>query len=651
MQSPFALVRRIPLFVAALVALVPAVHAQVEAPRFEKLKDSMVSIEILRDGVVVGTGAGFYIGKHQVLTNHHVLDVAIKNSEGTALRVQPAHGPSFAVQRMLTANSLHDVLVLAVEVQGPPLALAQRGFLARPGAQVFSLGRPAEDQVSMLEGRVLQSMGSTLEREGRRVHTALGFARDEALQGAPVCDRLGQVYGVVLGKSEDGESTLAANTRALLDAVAMAKGATSRSILKYIEQRIAAPGIPGEVLRPTDKGVLTLPAGNSTTHGKRLQLERKGLYHCVGFWTEGEDYLSWEVDLPQASVFSVDMFTACSPGAAGTPVSFGLDEQVVRFGVPATQSFTDFQWGHYGRLQLPSGRSTVTLRALKKPGYAVMDLDRIVLSPVDAIPFFYRPTQLPERVQDLYLEDGKLDSDVVLLVIQGGPMPDVKHWPLFEEWKQSLHLVYVHQAQTLNPSIRMPGFGLDDASHELAVSTEIIDRVAQHFRGSKKIVLAHGASYGAYLLQEFLAERACSFDAIGVAAFRLDSEPKWWSSVLAGDALEFDYARNEWTWLSHLHGYDETNAAGLLIAEVGRQRYTQRLAAKDLSHVVFHYSDRDQTLGTPAPDEIKFLAERGAVVLSEEGLLHHHMVGSKALGRMLKKLLELASSGAHSHAK
>jgi hypothetical protein len=651
MQSPLALVRRIPLFVTALLALAPALHAHVEDPRFEKLKDSVVGIEILRDGVVVGTGTGFYVAKHQVLTNHHVLDVAIKNSEGTALRVRPAHGPGFTVHRMLAANSLHDVLVLEVEVEGPPLALVPQMFLAQPSTQAFSLGSPTKDQVSLLEGRVLQSMGSTQEREGRRVHIALGFAQDEALLGAPVLDSLGQVYGVVFGKSEDDESTLATNTRALLDAVAMAKGATSRSILEYIEQRIAAPGIPGEVLRPTDKRVLILPAGSSMPHGKRLQLERKGLYHCVGFWTEGEDYLSWEVDLPQACMYSVDMFTACSPGAAGTPVSFGLGEQQVHFEVQPTKSFTDFRWANYGQLQLPAGRSTVTLQALKMPGYAVMDLDRIVLSPVGAAPFFYRPTQLPERVQNLYLEDGKLDSDVVLLVIQGGPMPDVKHWPLFEEWKLSVHLVYVHQAQTLNPSIRMPGFGLDDASRELAVSTEIIDRVARHFRGNKKTVLAYGASYGAYLLQEYLSEKVCSFDAIGVAAFRLDTEPRLWKAVLAGDALEFDYARNEWTWLSHMHGYEETNAGGLLIAEVGRQRYTQRLAATDLSHVVFHYSDRDQTLGAPAPDEVDFLAESGAVVLSEEGLLHHQMVGSKALGRMLKKLLAVASSGAHSHAK
>jgi len=54
---------------------------------------------------------------------------------------------------------------------------------------------------------------------------------------------------------------------------------------------------------------------------------------------------------------------------------------VLRLTVPATGGFQEFKPQSVGRLTLGRGRHRLEVRALSKPGAAVMDLRRVTLTP------------------------------------------------------------------------------------------------------------------------------------------------------------------------------------------------------------------------------------------------------------------------------
>ena len=603
---------------------------------------SVVRIEVVVDGKVAVQGSGFFVGVNQLVTAHHILDTAVKKSEGVTLRGRTASGATFPIKLVLAADSLQDLLVCEVEFEGLPVTLAEPDYEAGVGSSSYSIGFPADGSCAVRFGPVTDLDVMIERREGWRSNIELGFSGQGGFSGSPVLSPEGRVYGMVLGRTESAHSTLGVQTRALCSAVALAKKGRPRSIPDYIEQRIAAPGTPGEVLTVNSAGVLKLGAASAIAHGERIQLERKGLYYCVGFWTQGDDYLTWEIDLPAAGSYALTLFSACPRGVSGTPVAFVAAESRVDFHVTGTDSFVDFHHATFGELELPAGRSTVSLRATEAPGYAVMDLDTILLTPAAQLRDVYHPTALPEDVAELFIEDGNLNADVALVVVADGPLSTLEMSPLFDEWRDSVHLVFVHQAQTWNPSIGLPGFDFKDAQHESTISTRVLARVTTHLRKSKSTVLAYGASYGAHLLQDTIDSKEKLFDAVGLTAGRVDMDEDLWRATRAGKRVLFDFRTQEWIHVGPLFEPGQSNAEGLLRSALGHKRNSALLAESDLSHVVFQFGDRDRTVGALSDSEIEFLLQRGAKVLPEEGLDHNEMTSPQALRRLLGAVFEVA---------
>ena len=250
----------------------------------------------------------------------------------------------------------------------------------------------------------------------------------------------------------------------------------------------------------------------------------------------------------------------------------------------------------------------------------------------------YKPTQIPKDVHELFLEDGNLESETVLLIVQGGPMPELVQWPFFDEWKKTCHLVAVHQAQTLNRTLWTDGVTYEESMFETAISIEMIERVAKHFRERKKTVLVYGASYGAFLLVEYLDEKQNLFDGIGIVAGRVDMPEDMWVATKAGRYAEFDLSGGQQSVRVSdkelglaVHGY--------LLAGLGHQRYSQNLAKTDLSSVVYMYGGKDSTVGPLLPAEVEFLKSRGAEVLKESDCGHDDVISPEKVSVVIRELL------------
>jgi alpha-L-fucosidase len=142
--------------------------------------------------------------------------------------------------------------------------------------------------------------------------------------------------------------------------------------------------IPSPGLRQRPDGGLTLLATDADVHGSNTRLEKKGQNpENIGYWTSAKDTVTWDATLQQGGSFAVQLEYSLAPNSAGSVIAieFGNDK---RLEVPlqAGKDFLDFRTAEVGHIDLPAGEVHVTVRPVKKPGLAVMDLRRIELKPL-----------------------------------------------------------------------------------------------------------------------------------------------------------------------------------------------------------------------------------------------------------------------------
>jgi hypothetical protein len=85
----------------------------------------------------------------------------------------------------------------------------------------------------------------------------------------------------------------------------------------------------------------------------------------------------------QGGSFAVELEYSLAPNSAGSEIAivFGKEKRI-EVPLQAGKDFLDFRAAEVGRVELPAGEIHVTVRPVKKPGVAVMDLRRIELKPV-----------------------------------------------------------------------------------------------------------------------------------------------------------------------------------------------------------------------------------------------------------------------------
>src|SRR5439155_14556473 len=132
-------------------------------------------------------------------------------------------------------------------------------------------------------------------------------------------------------------------------------------------------------------GSLNLAAVDATTHGSVIRLEKSGSMDNLGWWTNKDDFASWDVDLPstEARQYTVSITYACHPDSAGATYEISIDADSTRVGgaVTATANWADFKTEQLGALRLHPGRQTISIHATSIPNGAVMNLAQIRLVP------------------------------------------------------------------------------------------------------------------------------------------------------------------------------------------------------------------------------------------------------------------------------
>jgi arylsulfatase A len=129
-------------------------------------------------------------------------------------------------------------------------------------------------------------------------------------------------------------------------------------------------------------GTVRLNASNAVVHGTTIRYEPQPHKNTIGFWTKAEDWVSWGFTLHTPGEFTVEMLQSCGKGSGGSTYVLAVGDQKIEDTVPDTGSFTNWVRRPIGTIKLAeAGQHTLTVKPLRKPGLAVMDLRSVVLKP------------------------------------------------------------------------------------------------------------------------------------------------------------------------------------------------------------------------------------------------------------------------------
>ena len=132
-----------------------------------------------------------------------------------------------------------------------------------------------------------------------------------------------------------------------------------------------------------DDGTVLLHARVATIHGKTARYEPQPNKNTIGYWTNVDDWVSWDFEITQPGKFKVEILQGCGKDSGGSEVNFSVGDQTLKVTVKDTGGFQNFVNREIGELTLGKpGRYTLAVKPKTKPGVAVMDLRQVKLSPV-----------------------------------------------------------------------------------------------------------------------------------------------------------------------------------------------------------------------------------------------------------------------------
>jgi tetratricopeptide (TPR) repeat protein len=134
----------------------------------------------------------------------------------------------------------------------------------------------------------------------------------------------------------------------------------------------------GKVILPASYSAVISNGGNPNA-----RLEHISGDFSIGYWTNIEDSLRWQLNITRASRYKVEIIFACPQDQAGSRMELEVGGQKIRFTTNATQAWYDFKTVTIpGFLILNTGKQRVTLRGITKKSGAFINLRQIRLIPV-----------------------------------------------------------------------------------------------------------------------------------------------------------------------------------------------------------------------------------------------------------------------------
>jgi len=140
----------------------------------------------------------------------------------------------------------------------------------------------------------------------------------------------------------------------------------------------------GEQLGQGLDGLIELHARNAVTHSEKMQYEHKVEKNCLGFWVHPEDWAEWNFHVSMPGKFKVTLVYGCGNKSGGSKVALLTSgDQTLKFTVKETGGFQNWEKLDLGTVNLnEEGSHQIVIQPLSKPGVAVMDISKVILTRV-----------------------------------------------------------------------------------------------------------------------------------------------------------------------------------------------------------------------------------------------------------------------------
>ena len=275
-------------------------------------------------------------------------------------------------------------------------------IVSKGGNFLLNVGPTAEGVIPEPSVERLAAVGKWLDANGEAIYdtTASPFPR---LPWGRCTQKPGKLYLHVFDWPTDGQLLVPGLTNKVTKAYLLTDPQKKSLPVEQSDDRttIQLPGeapdpiasvvvleVEGEVatVEPVNlqakNGDVTLSASTATLHGNEIRYESGHGKDNIGFWTNANDWASWNVKLDTPGKFSVSATYACTaPGGSEFVVQSG--DRSLGAKVEATGSWTKFKTFELGALELSTaGKITLAVKAKNKVGGGVMNLKSIALTPV-----------------------------------------------------------------------------------------------------------------------------------------------------------------------------------------------------------------------------------------------------------------------------
>jgi alpha-L-fucosidase len=141
------------------------------------------------------------------------------------------------------------------------------------------------------------------------------------------------------------------------------------------------PPVP-VVIMPDAQGRLTFSATDAALHGENLKLETRGGKPCIGYWNNGDEWVSWNAENVKPGIYQVSATVGTVFDEAEFVVTAG--DGTLADKAPATGSWDTFQTIDLGKIQIrQAGDLTVKVSAKDSSDWKAINLNSIQLTPAN----------------------------------------------------------------------------------------------------------------------------------------------------------------------------------------------------------------------------------------------------------------------------
>ena len=276
---------------------------------------------------------------------------------------------------------------------------------SKGGNYLLNVGPTADGLIPEGEAQRLKEIGGWLKVNGDAIYGTSASPLTKAPSWGRVTQKPGKLFLHVWNWPADGKLLLPVAGKVTKAYLLAAPGQTLQTVAGEIGMEILLPAKPvdpiasviavnveGEVQplavagipQPAD-GTIRLSVVDAEIVGSEAKLFANPA-PFVGYWINTDDYVEWRVKIVAPGDYEATMNCACEPSSAGSEFNLTIGDKSLSGKITATGGWDDYKLVKLGVIHIDRpGSIAISVKPIKKPRLAVMNLRSVTLRPIRPI--------------------------------------------------------------------------------------------------------------------------------------------------------------------------------------------------------------------------------------------------------------------------